>query len=99
MKKEELKIVKDSLLDVVKHEVGNPQARIDAARILLENFGSSEAEINLNDLAKTIKAAQQATRDTYEVAAPYRSCCTRQSETVIAREESECRHQGTIRGR
>lgn len=93
MKKEELKIIKDSMLDVVKHEVGNPQARIDAARILLENFGSSEAEINLNDLAETIKAAQQATRDTCEATVPRTAHCTHQPEKEIAQKESEFRHQ------
>lgn len=93
MKKEELRIIKDSLLDVVKHEIGNPKERNEAARILLDNFGSSEAEINLNDLAETIKAAQQATRDTCEATVPRTAHCTHQPEKEIEQKESEFRHQ------
>ncbi len=62
MNKEEKDIVKDALLDIVEHEIDDPQVRIEAARMLLDHFAGYEVVIPLNAISETVAKAVKESR-------------------------------------
>lgn len=62
LNKEEKDIVKDALLDIVEHEIDDPQVRIEAARMLLDHFAGYEVVIPLNAISETVAKAVKESR-------------------------------------
>lgn len=62
LNKEEKDIVKDALLDIVEHEIDDPQVRIEAARMLLNHFGYREMILPLKNISETVEKAVKENR-------------------------------------